>query len=443
MKKVLIDNKLKHNDFLFDKYLLYVKDMLKYLTNYYGVISCHIYDTNDPFIRDINTNVIKICNNNILLNNIVDQLNITDNSIKCLMSVLGDMYLLKYLIESNINIIKVLNPHFTEVINIYNKLVVLQKKNNDNVYECENAIQNYICKEITNIINVGDKFEKTKKIIDIVDLLNNYVLDNILLYEIYTIILSNVIKYVESNDIQYLLNTIFLKIEQLKNKIINSEVKHDNIKSKNDFKITMMKEVNVKKSICDTNPFIKSFGLSPISKYESLSETINLIFGNKTKKKVKKELDLSDIVKELNNDYCFILLIKMIISPIEFDIWKLYDKDEFKNFKQEKNSGVNKIFIDKFNTIKFVEKNKKWDNDIKIFGSILENTEKVIILEKLNTEKYRILKKYKPPQLVGIKFNSFNERLKYQEINHYVNDKDNISGLLYFINNKQILKSGD
>lgn len=290
MKKVLIDNKLKHNDFLFDKYLLYVKDMLKYLTNYYGVISCHIYDTNDPFIRDINTNVIKICNNNILLNNIVDQLNITDNSIKCLMSVLGDMYLLKYLIESNINIIKVLNPHFTEVINIYNKLVVLQKKNNDNVYECENAIQNYICKEITNIINVGDKFEKTKKIIDIVDLLNNYVLDNILLYEIYTIILSNVIKYVESNDIQYLLNTIFLKIEQLKNKIINSEVKHDNIKSKNDFKITMMKEVNVKKSICDTNPFIKSFGLSPISKYESLSETINLIFGNKTKKKSKKRI---------------------------------------------------------------------------------------------------------------------------------------------------------
>ena len=447
----LIDNNLILNDFQPENHITHIKNILIYLNEYYDIIFNHSYKSDDPGQTLLKDNMIKLCNNNNLLNDLVNKINIINKdvvNIKSLLDWLSDITIITHIIDMDIDIIKLLNIHYMELLPKYNKIVLLRKKENDELYKFNHYIYREIFKKIIQELNItntnnNNKDDPHNKLHDLMSILSNSVVNNILLFEAYNIIVSNLIEYFDKNNMIYLINSIILNNENLKNIIINSEIQYDNITSIHDFKVNPMKEIIIKKNIKESNPYIKTFGLAPISKYDTLCNIVNIVLKNVIiKKKIKKESDLLSIT-ELNNEYCFILINKSIISPIEFDIWKLYDKKESENYKQEKNSGVNQLFINKFNTIKFVGKNKKWNNDIKIYGKILDNTEKFIIIEKLNSEKYRILKKYKPPQLINKRFNSFNERIQYQEMNHYTNDKDNITGLLRFIKDDQFSNTGD
>lgn len=436
---------LDNINFNSNRHLLYIKDILIHLNEYYNIISIHNTGSNDPDMYNIKNNIIQLCNNNNLLTKILHSINTLDKdtgSIQILMNWVGSISIIAYLIDMNINITKLLNINQLELVPKYNKIVLLNKKRINDMDNCIITTYNEICKKIYQTIN--KKEEQSNNLTTVLEDLSNHVINNILLYTAYSSIVSTLIEYLEKNNMTYLISIVLLNIENLKNKITKSEICYENITSIKDFSITIPSCINVKKNICETNPYIKTFGLSPISKYDTLPNIVNTALKEITlKKKINKEKDLTDASVELNYEYCFILIIKNIISPIEFDIWKLYDKKESSYFRQIKNSGVDKLFIDKFNTIKFVNKNKKWNHDIKMFGKCSEDTEKFIIFEKLNNDKYRILKKYKPPQLSKLKFNNFTDRIKYEEMSIFINDRDSISGLLDFINNNQMMNSGD
>jgi hypothetical protein len=429
---------------VYENNVKYIKDILKYLIEYCDIIWHNSSSLDNSENIDMKNNMIKLRDNNILVSSILDKIKISNSfniSIETLLELVSSISILTYLINISINAIKLLNIHNMELLSKYNKIVLLNKKEDDSML---NIHADLFKKIIHNInINQNDNTIQKKTIIELLSQLSNRVLNNILMYTTYTYIISNLIEHFEKNNMLYLIDLIISNVENLKNMIMNSDTHYDSIKSTKDFMVKSIDDIEVNIKLCVTNPFIKTFGLTASSKYDTLQNIILTVFKTPPKKKVKKETDLTQIAKELNQVYCFILIDKSIVSPIEFDIWKLYNKKESQYFQQDKNSGVNKLFIDKFNTIKFVDKNKKWNNDIKTYGDFSDNSEKFIIIEKLNDVKYRILKKYNPNQLLNKKSNSFIDRMECEADTNFINTKYNISGLLYFMNNNKILKTSD
>ena len=433
-----------------ENHIKYINKILILLTEYYDSVYQIDYSLDDPNNACIKKSVIMLCNNNNMVTDILKKISIRDNKVSVgiqnLLGWLGDISIITYVINTSIDAMKILNTHNTKLLPKYNKIVLLNKKEINNFQNHKYAIHKEICKKIIHNIKVTQKDNtiQNENVTEILNKLSDSIMGNFLLYDSYTYVISILIDYFKKNNMHYLIDLIIANVEILKNAIINSEIKYDNIKSKKDFAIDIMPDTKVKTSLCSTNPFIKTFGLSVSSKYDNLQNTILTVFKrNPPKKKVKKEADLSQIASELNHVYVFIVITKSIMSPIEFDIWKLYDKTESRDFKQEKNSGVNKLFIDKFNTIKFVDKNKKWKHNIKLYGDFTDNSEKFIILEKLNNDKYRILKKYNTNQVLNKNSNLYIDHMKCDNNPNFINDKYNISGLLSFISNKTLLKKSD
>lgn len=255
-----------------------------------------------------------------------------------------------------------------------------------------------------------------KKYTDPLQLLNfitKYLINNFTVYETFYWVCSKMLKNDINKNIKY---KIIEEIESIKYSILSQTI---DIKYKlDDFKINILcnaKKIKTK-LLYDINPFIKNYGLSPATHYYTLDNLYEFIF-KKKKSKITEE--------SFSNDDIFIIVIsKCIQKSLEFDITKIYGSLS-KLYKQGLTDGINLIMVDKFKTIKFSDRNKKWGFIIKVYGHVKD---KCLILEKNNDNNYRIMLKY---ENINTKYDQYKQ---LTNITNYYNNPHNIYGLLNFIN---------
>ena len=403
------------------------------------------------------------------LDNIIKQN--TDHSIEKtldkiqLIKLYSDICIIKYLIKIAINKIKLINNDLhnfdkntqTVLMEKYNIILLRHKKRKE-----INKLDIY--KELYNKLDII-KYVDQNPFIDNNELnkLDEYVINNFTLFKVYKNIIIKVInKLLSYNKSETQSNYIYLllsHIEKIKNLILCKDIIYNNSITRKDFILEITNNNNTNNNA--NNPFIKTFGLSPISKFNTLKDT-TIIMQKFFKKRnnanynlfddIKKESDLCNIIKKFNtydtkntinandskDNICIIILNKLIIKPIEFDISKLYDKKEINNYTLNEKSGVNDIYISKFNTIKFKEINKKWDFNIIHYGNL--DADNFIILEKINMETYRFLKKYNN---INTKYDAYTMFTGVIDSYGIYNNKNIILGLLSFISNKNTIYDSD
>lgn len=458
-----------------------IKLDIKYVTNIISEIKEFINVFNNNTIDD-NTNINDIYeiiiltskvikSNSFLKDKTIDNINnqnIEQDIDKLnLFQLYNDICIIKYCIKICITKIKALNDKLhifdkdiqSTLLKKYNIILDLYKKRKDlNKSDTYLFIYNKM-----NILEFNNDNNIRKSYININELnkLNNLVINNFTLYKLYKDIICKLINKLLKQNIHETHNdNIYLllsHVEKIKNLFLNKDLLYNNSITLDYFNLDKNNTKNKNKDYTKNNinnPFIKSFGLSPISKFNSLKDITDIIIKKIVKNNekdnkidiVKKESDLIDLVKYLNSDkskknqsnISIIVINKLIKNPIEFDISKLYDKNEIKNYKQGETNGINSKCISKFTTIKFKEMNNKWDFNTTNYGSLDNNN--FIILEKINKDNYRILKKYSN---INIKYRTYNIFENVLDSDGIINNRNVIFGFITFILNKNIVYNND
>ena len=154
----------------------------------------------------------------------------------------------------------------------------------------------------------------------------------------------------------------------------------------------------VKWSEGDLNPFIKSFGLVPITNIISLDTLAILAFG----KTVKNLTGLETLCKQKKTD--LIVIKKILDRGIKYDILNLLDYKISKDYRitNDDNDGITQQTIDRFDNINYISKstgNFSVKYSIKKLASETARDKKsnkidvrpVLIIEELATGVYHIL----------------------------------------------------
>jgi hypothetical protein len=154
----------------------------------------------------------------------------------------------------------------------------------------------------------------------------------------------------------------------------------------------------VKWSEGDLNPFIKSFGLVPITNIISLDTLAILAFG----KTVKNLTGLETLCKQKKTD--LIVIKKILDRGIKYDILNLLDYKISKDYRitNDDNDGITQKTIDRFDNINYISKstgNFSVKYSIKKLASETARDKKsnkidvnpVLIIEELATGVYHIL----------------------------------------------------
>lgn len=164
---------------------------------------------------------------------------------------------------------------------------------------------------------------------------------------------------------------------------------------KNDIILYNEKVQNGRKSLFHSNPTLKTFGLTPSDDASELKVITEKIFGFS----VNTLSGLSALSKKEN--VCIVVLNHIIKNPIEFNIWKLIDKNVAQSFLQNPDMGITKKSVERFNTIKYqpLEKGKTWNFDIDYYGSI--DSSYFVILANMNYKLYRTYSIYDEMPIVG------------------------------------------
>jgi hypothetical protein len=141
---------------------------------------------------------------------------------------------------------------------------------------------------------------------------------------------------------------------------------------------------NGKKSLFQTNPNLKTFGLTPNGQAITLKDITQKIF----KTAVSSVSNLESLAKK--EKVCIVIMNHIIKHPIEFSIWKLIDKNLAQSYIQSAEAGITSKMIERFETISFKElgKGKKWNFETNYYGSI--DSDEFVILVNMNYELFRI-----------------------------------------------------
>lgn len=141
---------------------------------------------------------------------------------------------------------------------------------------------------------------------------------------------------------------------------------------------------NGKKSLFQSNPNLKTFGLTPTGPAIPLKDITQKIFKTTISSVSKLE---SLAIKE---KVCIVIMNHVIKHPIEFSLWKLIDKDLAQPYIQSSEAGLTQKMIERFETISFKElgNGKKWNFETNYYGSI--DSDEFVILVNMNYELFRI-----------------------------------------------------
>lgn len=171
------------------------------------------------------------------------------------------------------------------------------------------------------------------------------------------------------------------------------------------------------------NPPISTFGLIPVCKSGDLHTIMETATKTTIQSKILKETDINDVGKKLSIN--IIILHKIVKNPLEFNIWNLFTDSD----TQPSEIGLNNKLINRFSTIfrptDTVKKSKikavEWDFSILHYGTDIEKSEKFIVLDTLDSVKYRILAPWKDSQ------NNILPRFRVSSLLHYMKDPNSLS----------------
>lgn len=332
------------------------------------------------------------------------------------------------IIHTNPNSIHITDIQFSFISDLYNNLnKIFQKFHNEN-----------------KLIDIDIiKFIDNNHFNDIKPIVSNDILNNI---ETFTKLLKT---YPFSISIfAFMMQSILLKCIPMGEQICNIVIDH--IESAKDF--IMLESIKTKlnsKSIHKSNPHIKTFGLTPSGKSQSLKVLISDIFNKEKDSKIKDEKCLESISKK--NNVCIVILNRIINKPIEFNLWNLIDWKYSQPFLQSESVGVNKKMIDRFNTLSYIEidKYQKWNFDINYYGNL--DNDYFIIIEKLNDDVFRLLNLYDRESDMKKTFggSSYKTQIHKKQITYFIEYVRNNGIILdntriseyHILNEKKILKN--
>lgn len=189
----------------------------------------------------------------------------------------------------------------------------------------------------------------------------------------------------------------------------------------------------------DLNPYLKSYGLIPVSNLLQIQDIAQLIFPNHKDKveTLEKFVNLCK-VKYLDKtntlcDYDLIIIKKYLNNGIDYNILDLMDFGKSMKYSQINNDrdGITLETVNRFSNIKYINKSKKLDFKIKYdFKYKSKNSSFVIILEETYNKYYHVLsnsynkdllsyfvRKYNVPEFM--KFVEFNSEKQITRIDNY------------------------
>ena len=304
-----------------------------------------------------------------------------------------EIFKLWNMLNEIIHIIKSTLVDLENTTNTYNKNIIDNITEND-IENMNNSYGNMIVfynkfKRSDNIMNV-DIITKFYTIIqkqlnwtketarENTDTLTKIVIDHPFSISLYTFIMQKNI------------NTCISLGSEICNYMLNQ------IETVKDFIILYNKKIQSNsKDLYINNPNLKTFGLTPHGEASELKNITKKLF-NVSVGSVSK---LESLAKK--EKVCIVILNHIIKNPIEFNLWKLIDRDLAQEYIQSPDMGITQKTIDRFNTISFkpLKNGKKWNFDIDKYGSI--DSDEFVILVNLNYELFRVYAIYNEMPVIG------------------------------------------
>ena len=176
---------------------------------------------------------------------------------------------------------------------------------------------------------------------------------------------------------QDLVDTLFGESKPLMNKVLEL------IEDDKDYYLIENEKHTSKKNIHVTNPPIETFDLIPVTKLMPMAKLMSIVIPKQTNGKISME-------KHANaNSIGFIVMHRVVYHPVEYSARELI-KPTDKSLSQPTEYGVTQKTIDKFNNIKQITEESKWDFSSKIVGDT-NKMKAYYIIETLDGANYRAL----------------------------------------------------
>lgn len=134
------------------------------------------------------------------------------------------------------------------------------------------------------------------------------------------------------------------------------------------------------------NPMINYHNLIPNTNFQDLKSIIQLAL-NKNISGTVKVSDLKSIAKK--EKIGIIILYSVGYNAVEYNIFKLTNWYEAKDYIQQQEAGINEQTLARFETIKKLDEPKKWRFDMEVINA--DSVDDFIILETINNQDFRVM----------------------------------------------------
>lgn len=318
-----------------------------------------------------------------------DLINLWENYVKIdkLLDIIKSCF--EKILDKKTNITTFLSQTYIDETREYNKKINLlfKKIDKDNKHNRE-QLKIILIDTITKNIKTADIKTEYNKLLDAIK-------ENSI--ELLCDISNNILEYyTKENNILDAYN-ILEKIETKKNDIFgkSSKIKYNGL-----------------------NPFIKGFGLVPVTPLMSINEIINSLFSEQGK-------TLKDLIKLCKDkEYDLVNIKKIVNRGIEYNTADLLSFNKSKEYEKIQNNddGITLNTIERYNTISYIaEKQDKWNITYDYLNKN-DNNKFAIILNEYNDNKFCIM------------MNQLNTEQKFIR-------KSNVIELLDFVNNQSYSSS--
>jgi hypothetical protein len=150
------------------------------------------------------------------------------------------------------------------------------------------------------------------------------------------------------------------------------------------FLINKLKITTKDKYIHVSNPPMRRFGLMPVTNLMPKNELLALILNKRTNGKIS----LESYAK--TERVGFIILNRVVYHPVEYNIRKLIDVNESKDYIQPSEYGVSEKIVKRFDNIRTVAHSAKWNFGFKQIGDY-NKVSVYCVLETLDDNTWRAL----------------------------------------------------
>jgi hypothetical protein len=172
------------------------------------------------------------------------------------------------------------------------------------------------------------------------------------------------------------------------------------------FLINKLKITTKDKYIHVSNPPIRRFGLMPVTNLMPKNELLSLILNKRTNGKISLES------YSKNERVGFIIFNHVVYHPVEYNIRKLIDVTESKDYIQPPEYGISEKVVKRFDNIRTVTHSAKWNFSFKQIGDY-DKVSMYYVLETLDDNTWRALAPWVSATCFQIPKNKLKNLIKY------------------------------